>query len=84
MPIPDGINEEKLAESALVILCLTLYGDKTETRAWKGMDWELTDLLHKKGWIQNPKGKAKSVVVTDEGERKAEEFLEKYFGTASD
>ncbi len=79
MPIPENLDKEKFAEVGLAILCLTLHGDKYFSRAWKGMDWELTDLLYKNGWIHDPKGKAKSVVVTEEGEHKAEEFLEKYF-----
>ena len=84
MPIPEGINQKKLAEAALAILCLTLHGDGYGSRAWKGMDWELTELMYKNGWIQDPKGKAKSVVVTEEGEKKAEEFLRKHFRMESD
>lgn len=84
MPIPEKINEKKIAEAALAILCLTLHVDSYGCRAWKGMDWELTDLLYKNGWIQDPKGKAKSVVITEEGEKKAEEFLRKHFGMEND
>jgi hypothetical protein len=36
--------------------------------------------LHEKGYISNPKSKAKSVVVFDEGARLAEELSKKYFG----
>ena len=43
------------------------------------MDWDLTDLLFEKGWIADPKGKAKSVVLTEEGENLAAELLEKHF-----
>lgn len=84
MPIPEGVNEEKLAEAALAILCLSLHSDGYNSRAWKGMDWDLIDLLYKNGWIQDPKGKAKSVVVNEEGIKKAGEFLKKYFGIESD
>ena len=45
---------------------------------------KVLESLYDKGWIQDPKGKTKSVVVTEEGERKAEEFLEKYFGNEID
>jgi hypothetical protein len=38
------------------------------------------DLLHAKGWIVDPQLKAKSVVLTEDGERLAAEFLRKYFG----
>jgi Mn-dependent DtxR family transcriptional regulator len=36
--------------------------------------------LHEKGYISNPKSKAKSVVVSDEGVRLAEELFKKHFG----
>lgn len=80
MPIPEDIDQEKLAEVALAIMGLTAHGDDYVTRVWKGMDWDLTDLLHEKGWISDPKSKAKSVVLTEEGEKLAGEFLEKHFG----
>jgi len=37
------------------------------------------DRLHAKGLIDNPAGKQKSVVFTDEGLRKAEECFRKHF-----
>jgi len=79
MSIPDDIDTEKLAEAALAILCLTAFQDGPSTRAWKGMDWDLMDLLHERGWIHDPKGKAKSVVLTEEGLERAEEFLQRHF-----
>ena len=45
------------------------------------MDWDLLDVLYQKGWIDDPKGKAKSVVLTDEGARLAKELLQRHFGT---
>ena len=36
-------------------------------RAWKQIDWEVTNRLNEKGLICDPVGKAKSVVLTDEG-----------------
>ena len=35
--------------------------------------------LHDKGWILDPKNKAKAVVFTDEGEAKADELFWKHF-----
>jgi hypothetical protein len=75
MDLPEELNSEKLAEAALAILSLTLH----EGRVWKGLDWDLMDLLFQKGWISDPKSKARSVVLTDQGERLASEFLIKYF-----
>ncbi|MDH3378671.1 MAG: DUF6429 family protein [Gammaproteobacteria bacterium] len=83
MPISDGFDSDKLAEIGLAILCLTASTDKVGIRAWKGMDWDVMGLLYERGWIGNPVGKAKSVIVTEEGLEKANQFQEKYFGAES-
>jgi hypothetical protein len=70
------IDTDKLAEAALAILSLTIHDDG---RVWKGLDWDLMDLLLK-GWIVDPQTKAKSVVLTENGERLATEFMRKHFG----
>jgi hypothetical protein len=80
MPIPPNLDQDKLCEMALAILGLTAHGGRGATRAWKGMDWDLLDLLYQRGWIDNPVGKAKSVVLTEDGERLAAEFLARHFG----
>ena len=80
MALPENLDHDKLAEAALAILSLTAREEEFGARAWKGMDWELTDLLYEKGWICDPKGKAKSVVLTEEGVSLAETFMEKHFG----
>jgi Mn-dependent DtxR family transcriptional regulator len=41
--------------------------------------WDAMDRLHQKGYISDPKGKAKSVVMTDEGAKRAKELFEKHF-----
>lgn len=83
MSIPDDIDADKLAEAALAILCLSTYQDGPGVRAWKGIDWDVMDMLHERGWIHDPKGKAKSVVVTQEGLEKAELFLQRHFAKNS-
>jgi hypothetical protein len=80
MTFADNIDKEKLAEAALAILSLTAHKDMGGVRAWKGMDWDLLNILYQKGWIGDPVGKQKSVVFTDEGEDLAAKFLEKHFG----
>ena len=79
MPLPDEIDSDKLSEVALAILSLTLHTDNGTSRAWKGMDWDLLNLLHEKGWIGDPVGKQKSVVFDEQAIALAEEYLEKYF-----
>ena len=80
MPLPDTIDEQKLAEAALAILGLTAHRFHTQTRVWKGMEWDLLAVLHERGWIEDPVGKAKSVALTEEGERLADDLLERHFG----
>ena len=74
------IDTDKLAEAALAILSLTLHDGG---RVWKGLDWDLMDLLEEKGWIVSARSKSKSVVLTEEGEELARQFLRKYFGNSS-
>lgn len=80
MPLPPDLNHDKLGEVALAFLALTAFRSHDVTRAWKGMDWDVLDLLFQHGWIADPKGPAKSVILTDEGERLAETFLRQHFG----
>jgi hypothetical protein len=78
MPIPSDVDQDKLAEVALALLSLTTFTDHGLTRAWKGLDWDVLDLLHARGWILDPKGKAKSVVLTAQGEQLANAMLTKH------
>lgn len=73
-------DKDKVDEVTLALLRLVMWEDNGVARAWKGFDWEMLDRLHAKGWIANPKGKARSVAVTEEGARKAEELFQKHFG----
>jgi hypothetical protein len=72
-------DKDKVDEMVLALLFLTLHGDGG---AWKGHDWEAMNRLHTKGMIYDPVGKAKSVVLTEEGERHCEELFRKHFGLA--
>ena len=75
------INEEKIDEVVLALLYLNFHGDDGAVRAWKSFDWDAMDRLHKKGFISDPKSKAKSVLVSEEGQKVAKELFEKYFGS---
>lgn len=75
------INEDKIEEVLLALLYLNFHGDLGATRAWKSFDWDAMDRLHKKGFISDPKSKAKSVLVTEEGQKVAKEMFEKYFSS---
>ena len=70
------IDTEKIDEAILALLYLTLHSGN---RAWKSFDWDATDRLHKRGFIENPIGRAKSVVLTEEGLAEAERLFKKLF-----
>jgi hypothetical protein len=74
-------DKDKIDEVVLALLYLTTH--EQGTRAWKGMDWEAMNRLHEKGYIGNPKSKAKSVLLTQEGARLSEELFKKHFGFSS-
>lgn len=80
MSVADNLDETKIVEAALAILSLSAYEDHNMARVWKNIDWDLMNKMYERGWISNPKSKAKSVILTEEGEAKAAEFLSKYFG----
>jgi hypothetical protein len=72
-------DKEKVDEVVLALLYLTTFGDQYGLRAWKGMDWETMERLHQKGYIGDPKSKAKSVVLSEEGSELSEKLFIKYF-----
>ena len=61
------------------VLALLLLGRHDGQRVWKSFDWDAMDRLHKKGFISDPVGRAKSVVLTDEGLAKAERLFRDLF-----
>ena len=75
----DNIDTNKIDEAALALLFLTMHGKADDIRAWKGIDWEVMNRLYEKGYIYDPKGKAKSVSITKEGEKISEELYNKLF-----
>ena len=76
----SDIDENKVDDAALALLYLTMHNDTFGTRAWKSIDWDVMDRLYEKGYISNPHSKAKSVAVTEEGEKKSKELFFKLFG----
>lgn len=74
-------DKDKVDEMALALLFLTSFSDQYGTRAWKGMAWEVLDRLCDKGYICDSRGKAKSVALTEAGEKLSQELFIKYFGT---
>ena len=74
-----GYNKDKVDEAVLALLFLTSFKEKIGIRAWKGHDWDALNRLYDKGYISDPKSKAKSIVMYDEGYQLAKELFKKHF-----
>ena len=73
-------DRDKVEEVVLALLSLSAFDeDEWGARAWKSHDWDALDRLHAKGYISDPKSKAKSVVLSPEGVRRARELFERHF-----
>jgi hypothetical protein len=70
------INTAAIDDAVLALLYLTLHN---HNRAWKGMDWDVMERLHERGMIHDPVGKAKSVMLTDEGLLECERLFTQLF-----
>jgi hypothetical protein len=77
----DNYDHNKVDEVVLALLQLTLHDSY---RAWKGFDWDTLDRLYEKDWIENPRSKAKSVVLTEEGLAKSARLFQQYFGRSGE
>jgi len=73
----SDIDWDRVDDAALALLSLTLHDGG---RVGKGLSWDITDRLYEKGYISDPKGKAKSVVMTEDGEERAKRMLRELFG----
>jgi hypothetical protein len=71
------LDTDKIDDATLALLLLGLH---SECRAWKGFDWDSMDRLHERGFIGDPRNKAKSVVFTEEGLARAEQLAMQLFG----
>jgi hypothetical protein len=79
--IEDAVYDQRRVEDAvLALMHLNAHRDKFGWRAWKSFPWEATDGLHERGLIDDPRSKAKSVPLTDEGARLAEQLFAELFG----
>jgi hypothetical protein len=71
-----AIDTDKIDDTVLALLHLTLHDG---ARAWKGHDWEVLNRLHRKGMIDIPVSKAKSVLLTDQGLAESERLFRELF-----
>jgi hypothetical protein len=74
-------SEQKIEELTLLLIAFTSWKEKISgidiTCAWKGYDFDILNELTEKGYIRGSK-KSKSVILTDEGFKKAGELIKKY------
>ena len=78
-------DKDKIDEYTLALLYLVTHERHKGlgARAWKGFDWDTLDRLYEKGWILDPKNKAKSVVLTEAGLVRAKQLFDQYFREAN-
>ena len=70
------IDTDRIDDAVLALLWLGLHED---SRVWKSFDWDAMNRLHEKHFISDPVGKAKSVVLTKEGEKRSEGLFRELF-----
>jgi hypothetical protein len=70
-------DDDRVDDAVLALLYLTLHDG---CRAWKGHSFDVMDRLFEKGFIADPKGKVKSVVLTEEGLARSEALFREMFG----
>ncbi|CAA7618988.1 conserved hypothetical protein [Magnetospirillum sp. SS-4] len=70
------IDHDRIDDAVLALLYLGLHDGG---RTWKGFDWEAMNRLHEKGLISDPVGKAKSVIFTEDGERRSKALFHEMF-----
>lgn len=71
-------DTEKIDDDVLALLYLTAFKETKDLpwRTWKSHDWEVMDRLCEKGYISDPKSKAKSVSFSEQGYARAKELFE--------
>ena len=74
-----AFNRERAGDLVLALMQLTLH---EERRAWKSFDWDVMNDLFECGFITDPRRKAKSVLLTDEGVARSREMYVKYLESA--
>ena len=75
-------DQDKVDEMTLALLYLVTTGrqEGLGARAWRGFDGNTMNRLYEKGWIDDPKSKALSLHLTEDGFKKSEQLFLKHFG----
>jgi hypothetical protein len=78
------IDYDKIDDCTPALLYLVTSVNQYGARAWKSFDWDTMDRLYKKGFISNPKTRAMSIVLSEEGLTRAKEMFETFFTKTSE
>jgi hypothetical protein len=70
-------DQDKIDEIVLALLGALEFDNG---RAWKRLDFAAMDRLFDKGFISQPRGRAESVHLTEEGLRRGKLLAARYFG----
>lgn len=73
-------DPERAEDLVLALMYLTLHD---EVRTWKSFDWDIMNRLYEKGFISDPKSRAKSVILHEEGMARSRAMFQKYLATAA-
>ena len=71
------LDTDRVDQAVLALLSPGLHDG---ARVWKSFDWDVMTRLHEKGYITDPRGRAKSVVLTEQGLKESERLLGDLFG----
>jgi hypothetical protein len=77
-----GIDTDRIDDAVPALMYLTVHSaDRISglARAWKSFDWAALGRLYEKDLIFDPVGKAKSVLLTEEGLRRSEALFYELF-----
>ena len=74
-----AFSRERAGDLVLALMQLTLHEQR---RAWKSFDWDVMNNLFERGLISDPRSKAKSVLLSDEGLARSREMYVKYLESA--
>jgi len=72
-------DRERASELVLALMQLGLH---EAVRTWKSYDWDVMNDLFERGYISDPRSKAKSVVLTDAGMQRSREMFARYLAPA--
>ena len=73
------VDTDKIDDMALALLHLTSFKHHNIVRAWKGHDWGELSWLYEKGFIGDPRSKAKSVELSDDGAKRSMDLFKIFF-----